>query len=124
MDDDTQEQRIALLEQQLSALRGSKPEIGVITNLGMPEKQATILAILVKRFPAVISRETFHSVIYGDRSDGGPEPAIFDVWVCRIRKTLRREGCPGTVETVWGSGYRASEGLVEWVNDLYKKNGI
>jgi DNA-binding winged helix-turn-helix (wHTH) protein len=109
-----------LLEQQVAALRGSSQELGALMALGMPEKQAIMLSIMVKRYPAVITRETFHSLIYGERADGGPEPAIFGVWISRIRRVLRREKCPGQIEAVWGTGYRVDDETVRWVKNLYK----
>lgn len=113
-------EKTALLEQQVNALRGSSQELGVLMAMGLTEKQATMLMTLVRRYPAVISRPTFHSIIYGNRSDGGPEPAIFGVWIHRIRLVLKREGCKGCIEAVWGSGYRADSDLVAWVLQLYK----
>jgi DNA-binding response OmpR family regulator len=81
-----------------------------------------MLHILVKRAPAVISRQAFHTLIYGDRVDGGPEPKIFDVHISRLRSLLPRAGCTGKIETVWNAGYRASPQLVEWVKALYSTN--
>ncbi len=116
------EDEVALLRQQLSALTGSSQELGVLMAIrhGMTNRLATMLFILVKRAPAVISRSSFHSLIYGDRSDGGPEPKIFDVHISRLRGILRRIKCPGRVETVWNAGYRASPELAAWVRQLYQ----
>jgi DNA-binding response OmpR family regulator len=118
------EDEVELLKQQLNALTGSSQELGVLMALrhGMTNRLAVMLFILVKRAPAVISRSTFHSVIYGDRSDGGPEPKIFDVHISRLRGILRRLRCPGKIETVWNAGYRASPELVAWVRQLYGEN--
>lgn len=112
-----------LLKQQLKALMGSSQELGVLMAIrhGMTHRLAVMLYILVKRAPAVISRTTFHSTFYGDRADGGPEPKIFAVHISRLRGVLRRVGAGGNIETVWSGGYRASPGLVKWVQDLYKQ---
>lgn len=117
-------QEVELLRQQLSALTGSSQELGVLMALkhGMTHRLATILYILVKRAPAVISRATFHQLIYGDRPDGGPEPKIFDVHISRLRGILKRINASGTIETVWHAGYRASPPLVIWVNGLYAEH--
>jgi DNA-binding response OmpR family regulator len=106
-------EEVELLRQQLGALTGSSH--------GMTHRLATILYILVKRAPAVVSRSTFHQIIYGDRPDGGPEPKIFDIHVSRLRSLFRRIEAPGTIETVWHAGYKASPELVQWVNGLFDK---
>lgn len=117
------EDRVELLSQQVSALVGSDQELGVLMAIGhgMTFKMASMLLILVKRAPAVISRSTFHTVLYGDRSDGGPEPKIFDVRVSRLRSILREIRCPGKIDTVWNAGYRASPELARWVRGLYDR---
>lgn len=89
---------------------------------GMTHRLATILYILVKRSPAVITRTTFHTIFFGDRSDGGPEPKIFDVHISRLRGILKRIDCPGKIETVWNAGYRASPELSAWVKSLYSQH--
>lgn len=117
------EEEVELLKQQLTELTGTSKELGALMALryGMTKRLATMLFILVKRAPAVISRSAFHSVIYGDRSDGGPEPKIFAVHISKLRGVLERVGCPGKIETVWGGGYKASPALVKWVNELYSR---
>lgn len=128
MDDRSRDQlleEVELLRQQLGALTGTSQELGALMALrhGMTHRLATILYILVKRAPAVISRSTFHQLIYGDRPDGGPEPKIFDVHISRLRGVLQRIGASskpnGGIETVWHAGYRASPQLVQWVHELY-----
>ncbi len=117
------EDEVQLLKQQLQELTGSSPELGALMALrcGMTRRLATMLFILVKRAPAVISRSAFHSVIYGDRMDGGPEPKIFAVYIAKLRGVLTRIGAEGKIDTVWGAGYRASPELVRWVNELYSR---
>lgn len=113
-----------LLKQQLQALTGSSKELGVLIALrhGMTHRLAVILFILTSRAPAVISRSSLHSVFYGARADGGPEPRIFTVYITRLRSILKRIGAKGKIEAVWNAGWRASPELVEWVNQLYADN--
>lgn len=119
------EDQVELLRQQVQALTGSDQELGVLMALrhGITHRMAIILQVLVRRAPAVVPRTTFHTLVYGDRSDGGPEPKIFDVHISRLRKFLRRPkvGCPlnAKIDTVWNAGYRASPELVTWVKSLY-----
>lgn len=117
------EDQVVLLNQQLEALKGSDQQLGVIMALGrgMTHRLAMILLILVKRAPAVITRTSLHTLFYGDRSDGGPEPKIFDVHISRLRKVLKRLEAPGGIDTVWNAGYRANPKLVNWIQDKYKQ---
>src|SRR3546814_18043253 len=81
--------------QQLAALTGTDQELGALMALkhGMTQRTATILYILVKRAPAVVSRLSLHSIFYGHQTDGGPDPKIFDIHISRIRAILKRVGC-------------------------------
>lgn len=112
-----------LLKRQLSELTGTSQELGVLMALrhGMTHRLATILFILVKRAPAVVSRSTFHSIMYGDQLDGGPDLKIFDIHISRLRATLKRVGCKGKIDTVWHAGYRANPELVKWIRELYSQ---
>ena len=113
-----------LLKQKLEALMGCSKELGVIIALrhGMTHRLAIILFILCSRAPAVISRTALHSIFYGDRADGGPEPRIFTVYITRLRNILKRVGARGKIEAVWNAGWRASPELVQWVNELYQQH--
>jgi DNA-binding response OmpR family regulator len=117
------EEENELLRQQLAALTGTDQELGALMALkhGMTQRTATILYILVRRAPAVVSRLSLHSIFYGHQADGGPDPKIFDIHISRIRAILKRVGCKGKIETVWHAGYRASPELVKWVKELYSQ---
>lgn len=120
------EEELELLRQQVSQLTGTSRELGALLALrhGMTERLATMLYILVKRAPAVISKSAFHSVIFGHDADGGPEPKIFSVYISRLRSILRQVECPGKIDTVWSSGHRANPELVKWVDKLLADAGI
>lgn len=120
------EEEVELLRQQIRYLTGSSQELGALLALkhGMTERLATMLFILVRRHPAVISKAAFHSVVFGHDADGGPEPKIFSVYISRLRSILKELNCPGKIDTVWGSGHRASPELVKWVQEIYTKAGI
>ncbi len=122
-DNQSLEDEVELLRQQLTALTGSSQEIGVLVALGhgMTQRLAQILHILVKRSPASLSRSALHTVFYGDREDGGPDTRIFAVHMNRTRAVLRRLNAPGKIETNWNSGYRATPELCDWVRQLYKQ---
>lgn len=122
------EDEVELLKQQLSALTGSSQEIGILVSLGygMTHRLAQILHILIQRSPAIVSRNALHTIFYGDRDDGGPEPKIFAVHITRLRGIIKRwhkvYGVDSSlrIDTVWNTGYRASPELVKWVRQLYQ----
>lgn len=118
------EDEVEILKQQLQAVIGTSKELGVIMSIGhgMTSRLAIILFILVSRAPAVISRQAFHTIFYGDRDDGGPEPKIFNVHISRLRNLLKRVGCNGKICTIWNAGFQASPELVEWVKHLYDQH--
>lgn len=118
------EEELELLKQQVEALAGGSKEVGAIMSVGkgITHRMAFMLLVMVKRAPGVVSKATFHSLIYGDRSDGGPEPKIFTVHINRLRDWLKRAGCEGKIVTVWGAGYRADAKLTEWVKDIYQES--
>lgn len=120
------EEEVELLRQQVSQLTGSSRELGALLAIrhGMTERLATMLYILVKRAPAVISKSAFHSVIFGHDADGGPEPKIFSVYISRLRGILKEVKCPGKIDTVWSAGHRANPELVKWVENLFAEAGI
>lgn len=116
------EDEVELLRTQLESVTGTSQEVGALLTIGygMTERLATMLFILTKRAPAVVSKRAFHSIIYGNCEDGGPEPSIFGVHICRLRQVLQRAGVPGKINTIWGSGYRADPTLVSWVKGFFK----
>lgn len=53
----------------------------------------------------VRSKEQLLLALYWQRHDGEePEIKIIDVWICKMRRKLRRLGVE--IDTVWGTGYR------------------
>lgn len=120
---DNLEDQVELLRQQLAELTGSDAELGMLMSLrhGITLQQATILHILVRRSPAVVSRQSLHMLFYGDLEDGGPELSIFAVQICRLRRILLRVGAKGKIETRWGMGYLANQELVRWVKERYTR---
>jgi len=117
------EEQVELLRQQLDAVTGSPQEIGALQSLkrGMTPRLATMLFILVKRSPATVSTQAFHSILHGHLPDGGPDPQVFCVHIRKLRDVLERLDIPGEIDTVWNSGYRANADLVKWVRDFYVK---
>lgn len=120
------EETVALKDEQLKSLMGSSSEVGALMSVGhgITHRQASILGILIKRAPAIVSRDSLHLLIYGERDDGGPEPKIFDIHVSRIRKLMRRAGIPGRIVTVVNAGYKADPDLVKWARTVFEKQEV
>lgn len=118
------EEEIELLRRQLEEFTASTPEVGAVLSLGhgITIRMATILCILVKRSPAVVSKNALHAIFFGNQSDGGPDPKVFNNYLSRLRSTLRRLNCPGEVITVWNAGWKADPALVKWVKKVYRDN--
>lgn len=117
------EEAVALRDEQIKSLTGSSAEVGALMSIGhgITHRQASILAILIKRAPAIVTRGSFHLLMYGERDDGGPEPKIFDIHISRIRKLMKRASIPGKIETVVNAGYKADTALIEWARSLFKQ---
>jgi hypothetical protein len=85
-------QRFAGLDEAVAA---------VPMSLDLTPAEATILGCLMLRNFA--SKAFIYHALYGDDLNGGPDPKILDVYICRIRKKV--EG----ISTIWGRGFSLSE---------------
>lgn len=74
-----------------------------IFNLTRTEER--ILAGLVAR--GTVSKSRLMLVLYDGRAGDAPQPKIFDVLICKLRKKLRPYDI--TIETIWGEGYKLSD---------------
>jgi two-component system, cell cycle response regulator CtrA len=89
-------ERVATLEDQL----GMSVEASLA--LGLTPKEAQLFGLLLAR--DTITKEQALANIYGLRPDGDePEIKIIDVFICKIRRKLRRFGVE--ITTHWGAGY-------------------
>jgi len=53
---------------------------------------------------AVLGKDAFLNHLYGGIDE--PEPKIIDVFICKLRRTLVKNGTNGlSVDTFWGQGY-------------------
>lgn len=84
------------------ALRASNKEFRIPTSWKLTACEETILRTMLVR--DVAAKQTVYHALYGDRIDGGPDPKIIDVWVCKMRPKLKPYGL--VIETVWGRGHR------------------
>lgn len=90
-------EKILSLEQAL----GVRIETPLI--LGLTGQEAKMFGILLKR--EMVTRQQAMDVLYGDRPESDEaEIKIVDVFVCKMRKKLKRFDIE--IESVWGRGYR------------------
>jgi len=66
-----------------------------------------VLRVLYKRAPQGATKEQIYLALYADRHDCDlpDRDKIVDVFVCKLRKKLPQ----GSIETLWGRGYRLTD---------------
>jgi DNA-binding response OmpR family regulator len=95
-ENDQLREKIRMLEEAMG-LRIEAPLVFQLTR-----HEAMMFGILFKR--ELVTKQLAMDALYGDRIDIEPEIKIIDVFVCKLRKKLKRFDIE--VETVWGQGYR------------------
>lgn len=87
------------------------PDSGIITNgqksVRMRKQQFRLAAFLIRKFPAMASKESIYDEVFMYSNGDGPSMKIIDVQICHIRPLLAEIGL--VIETVWGKGYRLVE---------------
>jgi DNA-binding response OmpR family regulator len=78
---------------------------GVTTRL--PDREADLLAYLMRNEGRVVSREELLSSVWGYDHDPGTN--IVQVYIGYLRRKLARPGSPAPIETVRSAGYRLRE---------------
>jgi two-component system, OmpR family, response regulator len=73
--------------------------------LSLTKQAHTVFSLLIKRQGRVVNKEAIWNNLYGTRADGGPDPAIINIYVARIRAVIREYSLPVKLETVWGVGW-------------------
>lgn len=104
--------RIAELEAQVAQLVGEGADFAKIRPLGFNPRQARLIVYLARSYPLVVSRQSIATAV-SYKTDTGSKGV--DVLVLKARRVLRERKLPGIIETIQGSGYRASEELARWV---------
>jgi two-component system cell cycle response regulator CtrA len=66
-------------------------------------KEFQMMELLALRKGVTLSKEQFLNHVYGGMDE--PELKIIDVFMCKLRKKLRRAGVGDAITTVWGRGY-------------------
>lgn len=66
---------------------------------------AAFVEVLVNRMGRHISHQSFMTLLYSDRIDGGPQDKVVDVYIHRLRGIIRSHDLPLEVTTRWGYGH-------------------
>lgn len=79
--------------------------------LRMTGMEAKFLLALYSAGRRPLGKQALMNALYYDRGGEEPEIKIVDVYACTVRRKLP----PGTIETVWGSGYALSLAGAKWL---------
>jgi len=101
--------RVDLLEEELDIAKERIRSLAVAKEFdrsftvafGLTGGENQILSCLLARENA--TKEQIMHEIYANRIDDAPQTKIIDVYVCKLRKKLKKHGVD--IATAWGSGY-------------------
>lgn len=94
-ENETLRERVAVLEKSLG-MRFDAPLC-----LGLAGSEAILFGVMMAR--EIMTKEAALVALYSDRLRDEPDQKIVDVFICKLRKKLKRFGL--AVETQWGRGY-------------------
>ena len=86
-------------------------------NFKLSGQAVLLLRLLYKQYPKICNKEMTYYAFYGNRIDEWPDIRIIDVRICQIRKRLS----PGSIETIWGRGYKLSAKGKKWIDAQIRK---
>lgn len=108
-------ERIDELEEEVRQLRaytfGEQDAAPVPAGVTLVATPRRIWGCLWHRRGRLWSRGELLDALYRD-ADSAPEPRILNVYICRLRQSLRGTGA--VIETVLGNGWRLAEWPPEW----------
>lgn len=102
---------VSALQEEVRALRGAtSDDVAQFTGVaGLTDSEAALICAIAKF--GKISKARAYNALYGLDLDGGPEPKIIDVLLCKARKKLTPHGVE--IRTVWGVGLEMTRENVE-----------
>lgn len=116
-------EEIARLEDQIYVLKSS---IGNDQQFppawGMSPSMRRLLAFLMNSICP--TKEQCLSALYWDRPNDEPELKIVDVFVCKIRKKLKRIDETLIIETIWGVGWRMTPATKDKLKTMLDEAGL
>lgn len=92
------EERIRQLEEALMPHQNLPPQEWCLT-----QQEARVYAHLASKKGETCTKESVMMALYSDRAGDTPELKIVDVFVCKMRKKLKKHGVE--ILTIWGQGY-------------------
>lgn len=69
-------------------------------------REQQFLQILLKKSPNIATHEEIMTYVYSGQIDGPPADKIKDVYICKLRRKLRKFNIQAAIITVWGAGWK------------------
>lgn len=73
--------------------------------LSLTRKEHIILACLMQASGMVTTTATLYERIYHETAESDVSYKIIPVFICKLRKKIRRVSATSYIETAWGRGY-------------------
>jgi two-component system, cell cycle response regulator CtrA len=103
------------LRERLKVSQGKEPPIAQKMLFGLTNAENVILTELIRR--ESLSKNGARRALYSHRIDDNiPAEKIVDVFVCKMRKKLKRHGIE--IATAWGAGYYLTPAMKRAVESL------
>lgn len=110
-------EEVQILRKRLADLFEASEAAKLQTALGLTVKESEVVAALLNA-PGALKKGVMYDLVFQHDNGDGPYIKIVDVVVCKVRKKAR-EGCwPGSIVTVWGTGYRLDEPMREFLQGI------
>lgn len=69
-------------------------------------REQQFMQILLKKSPNIATHEEIMTYVYSGQIDGPPADKIKDVYICKLRRKLRKFNIQAAIITVWGAGWK------------------
>lgn len=100
--------KVEELEFVLSELTSLPEQFYEISGVKLGLSKRRMLSLLVHHQNQIVSKHALLQAAIVGRGDSAENLKMVDVYICLIRKALRKAGVKGEIETAWGIGYRAT----------------
>lgn len=110
-------EEVQILRKRLADLSGSSEAAKLQTALGLTVKESKVVSALLNA-PGALDKGVMYDLVFQHDNGDGPFIKIVDVAVCKVRKKARDRCWPGSIITVWGTGYRLDEPMREFLQGI------
>lgn len=109
------EAEVAFLKDQVAELCGATQIIALREAFGLSDKQGRILALLF-RSGRTVTLEAIYGQVFQYANGDGPDSQIVRAVISKLRQRLRAFKAPGSILSVYGTGYRITPELESWIS--------